>query len=485
MGIYLNEDNSNYFTSYGEELMNEPALRDYIGRYCRGQVKAVFLSPNAQRTSYMGAVLDPIWEGISQLPDGNASFRGKLIPKVFARMARNTLILHEKGLNPYVIWLDELKRRGMQGWISMRMNDLHSVEDPDDFQHDRFWRENPQFWCAPYMGDCYGFALDFAEKEVRDYKLRLVSEYLALFDFMGLELDFLRFPAYFKPGHEVRDAHFISEMLREIRNMTEEAAQKRGHRIKLAARVPSTPDNALRIGLDVLAWQKEALLDEITVSNFWPCTDSDMPMELWRNLLGGHAVINAGLELWSATTEEKFGGNVGISSGFASQYLHRGADNIYLFNHMWGNTGLHDDEGFCRFLDACGERESAYSQWRRHAITFRTRLPLGSPSEIAVPCHVEGFRSFRLNVGGGIEGRNATVIVGLDAALDASQAVELRLNGNPLEKAEFPKQSYPPSMKAGICGKCPAPVLHEGDNVISVFIDAPGAKVVWVEICIY
>ena len=120
-----------------------------------------------------------------------------------------------------------------------------------------------------YFGDWFGRALDYGFSAVRDYRMALIAEYLELFECDGIELDWLRFPVCLKPGCEIEDAEAVTDVVRRTRKLADAKGEERHCRIKVGVRVPSRPDDARRLGYDVLTWSKEGLLVWLIGVLFW------------------------------------------------------------------------------------------------------------------------------------------------------------------------------------------------------------------------
>ena len=63
---------------------------------------------------------------------------------------RTSRDLHSRGIDPYALWIARSRKHKIAPWISMRMNDLHNVDDPGSYMHSTFWRSHPEFRRVPY-----------------------------------------------------------------------------------------------------------------------------------------------------------------------------------------------------------------------------------------------------------------------------------------------------------------------------------------------
>ena len=108
------------------------------------------------------------------------------------------------GLDPYAIWISRCREKRISPWLSMRMNDVHSVDDPSHFLHSTFWREHPEYWRVPHgsAAPWVNRALNYAHAAVREHQMSFVRELLERYDADGLELDWMRFGYHLTPGRE-------------------------------------------------------------------------------------------------------------------------------------------------------------------------------------------------------------------------------------------------------------------------------------------
>jgi|GEM_PF-563734 len=466
--LYLNEDCSNFFfRDFKPEDISEAFARDYITHYIRGGVKGVLLNPNAMRCSYRTSAegWNSIWDGCEVKPDGKICFRGKEIDAHYTQWIGNAVRFDEKGIDPYAVWLDTLRRNGVEGWISMRMNDCHNVHNADDPLHNDFWRKNPQFRVIP--GGASG--LDFSHPEVRQHILRLVRELFDRYDMDGFELDWMRSPRYFKDGCERQNAECLTELMREVKKIASEAEKKRGHKIKVSVRIPSRPEFASRLGFDYAAWVDGGLVDMVTVSNFYPVTDSETPVEVWKRVLGDSVRLAVGLEFqhglrpggrhYRNTPEHVY--------GFANQFFSRGADAIYLFNHMYGKTGIYDLTRMEEMLWNTATPSALQSVARRHAWTYPSLgFNAGINNGPVLPEKLVVWAPLRFDAGKNTAGRGGYVIVGCTEKKGLITELLVKVNGVDCGKGIPP----PARLNFGVqtAWRIPAGVLRDDDNIVEL-----------------
>ena len=497
-GISVNEDCTNflYHADFREGAASDRSLildglRRFADYYGQGQVREVIFNANCQKVSYGTRTrFDTWWTDCEFQADGNVLYKGVPLASGLASIAQNAKRLHDLGINPYSVWFNRLRETGYSPWISMRMNDMHGGR-PEDYLTCNFWSEHPELRSTP--GGPSGY--DFAQEEVQNFSLELVREYLTLFDVDGIELDWTRFMEMFRLGHELTDAPRITDFIRNVRREADAAAGRLGHPVKVGVRIPSRPDEALELGYDFRAWVKEKLVDMIVPTNFFPSTDYDMPLETWRKLVGPEIILGAGLEVWTGITVpgDMYNNPPEMVFGYAAQYWHRGADRIYLFNHLVGMTGdiEKDAAWMAKILAAAGSKETAYAAHRRHVVTYCVARP-NQPRYVTLPAQVLASKAWRLNVGGGTVGRHAMVVLGvlpLEADLE-----QLSVSVNGMECAEAdqlpewfslkPQFTVTNEQRTLVVRRIPAEALVDGYNDIRV--DNAGAPITvnWVEILI-
>ncbi len=140
---------------------------------------------------------------------------------IWTRISGNFAHLVKLGYDPTGVVVDRARLRGLEAFVTFRMNELHDVDVPGSPLLSEFWKSHPQYRVGGYEG--WGaMALNYAEPEVRDYYFALLSEVCNRFDIDGLEMDFMRFP-YFFPRDTTRMKEYagvMTEFVRRVRAMT-------------------------------------------------------------------------------------------------------------------------------------------------------------------------------------------------------------------------------------------------------------------------
>ncbi len=477
----------------GREPMNREGLRSHLDTLCRGGVTDILLNVNAQKAMYLSDVWERYWDNIERGPDGKWRSHGVELDGEPVRVS-NCRLMHENVPDAEQYYVDYGRSLGRKIHLSMRMNDLHTVGDPKSDSLGAFWLEHPEYRRAPFYdpGHWYSKALDYAIPAVREHMMKLIREILTRFDCDGIELDWMRHPFNFRPGMEEQGLGILTEFMREVRALARTAAVRSGRPLEVSVRVPARPDDARRTGYDVVRWSREDLVDRVIATSIHPTTDYDMPFELWKSLLAPATRIAAGFEFRADSIPNWWGKGAlvvprEVFLGHVASCLHRGADEIYLYNYF--NPATFGEENWLHMMTHGGRRGDAEAQVRRHIVTYCDSQAPGIGPDAILPLHLSWngqYEAVRLNVGGTTAGRRARVILGFarEEGQSAAPACGVRINGgDALAKADLAEQEYPPYVGAYAAFEIAPGMLHDGDNVIDIG-NAADARVAvnWCEI---
>ncbi len=401
-GLLENEDCTNffYFQDFPEGKAGEIVDR-YVDVLAGAGVTALMCNTNARRTNYRSRVWEAFWDGYDPQGPDDQPFLAALPParrKTYRKLVGNMLEVHRQGVDYPARTIQRCRHHGISPWISLRMNDVHENNNLDHPFHSAFWRR-PELFRQGHPG-YFARALDYAHAEVRDHYRALIVETLERYDLDGLELDFMREPYLFSVGKEQEGRPLLTEWLRGIRTLANDAAKRRGHPVKLGVRVPSRPETALALGLDAPAWAKENLVDLVVAAPRWRTVEFDMPLDPWRELLGNRVTLAGGLEAHYCpnpaapqrpVTEEQ-------ATGAAVAVLTGGAAVVYLFNYFQHGHPAWSVPDYQRTLKTFSSLESLLKKPRCHAVTFRD---LTAPGETyRAPLPASGTRlSFPMSLG--------------------------------------------------------------------------------------
>ena len=316
-GLILNDDASNFL--YAADSLSREDLDAYLARLEGTQVGMVSwcVAFGGYVTYYESEVTEPVGSGFVLHDDVKQ-----------ARFAHNRMALASEVGDYCGYVFERLAEMGIPALASFRMNDAHMSSAPTGPVAGRFWM-NHRDWCLGEPFGYYGSCLDYTHPQVREYLRRLVLEVVGKFpQIAGVELDAMRSPFFFPDGEGRAKAPIITDFVRQIRRDLDEAAERAGRdRHLLRINVPRDPELALESGLDVAAWADEGLVDGIAAGCY--NTDFQIPIEQWREMLGGHIPVHAYVNCSHAMGEYL---SLESYRGAAANAWGAGADGVYLFN---------------------------------------------------------------------------------------------------------------------------------------------------------
>jgi len=482
--VIYNLDCSEFFVGTFGPVVPE-TIDAFVDAHAAAGITDLFINVNAQRTNYPSDVWESSWNGYDPTAGDDQPFFAGIDPKrrFETNWPKAVLSLHEQGCDYPRRMIDRARHNKLGAWISVRMNDSHYPDRPDHPFHSTFWRSHPG-WHLSNKG------LDYEQPEVREHYLKLVREICGRYDVDGVELDFLRFWLYFRPGREHHGATLMVDFIEQARAATREAEKRFGHPVKLAVRVPGVPWIARRHGLDAVAWGKAGLVDLIVAGSFWPSVNSDMPVETWKGLLIGTDVdvavhledgINSGASGRRTMTHEEMRGV--LTSG-----LHRGADAVYFFNLFTGPYQRWPREHHNRLLADAGSYAALRAAPRRHVLTVTSPWSAGEPGDSRSLPYTGKHGVFRLHIGPKPRPQQETRIELV--VPDHDEPLNVSLNGIP---CKWSKLAEPKHIKAsGWKGPgqeprhvyaVPPDAISDGYNLIEA-VALKDVKITWVEIAV-
>jgi len=409
--IHINEDDGHFYGCHPAEDMTVAGLRRLVDFYARGtQVTSVLFCVSMQKAMFDSKTREPIYEGYD--PDGgpdqpflqglNDTHRALTPGDHGANWIHNLWLLNRgRGIDQFHVWLERCRHHGVEGWLTVRMNDCHGLQEYEQLRRgtgdydgwallcpSSYWKKHPQYRRAPYREErSWEGALDFARPAVRRRQLRFIQEVLERYDLFGLELDWLRWALHFKPGYEAEGRSILNAFVREVHELCRSAARRLKHPVRLGVRVPAEPQSAWDLGYDVPAWCAEGHVDQVVISGFGGVANFDYPVALWRQLLGKDVRLLA-LTEGIGVPYPAFGTPVAhedVWRGNAAAALHRGVDGLYLFNACYMETHEPDRSQFHGLLRAIGSLRTLARHPRRAVVTYPQMYAAGTSARTVLP----------------------------------------------------------------------------------------------------
>ena len=247
-----------------------------------------------------------------------------------------TAALIARGTDPLEVMVKFCRENDMEIFWSMRMNDTHDTADP--LLRPRWKTDHPEYLMGtkdhpPRKG---GWTrVNYGRKEVREMAFAVIKDVCQRYDVDGIELDFFRHPLFFKSQILGRDAteedcQLMTDLMRRVREATEEIGLKRGRPILVSVRVPDSVEGASVMGMDIGRWMDEGLIDILAVSGYFRLNDWETTVALGKK----HNVpVFAGLS--ESRMRDDPGGvrrSIETYRARAMNAWDAGVDSVYLFN---------------------------------------------------------------------------------------------------------------------------------------------------------
>ncbi len=272
--IYNNDGSSIFFNFKGGKARTSVTAADvhrWVDEVAGMQVDTYMICPNmCMRLAYPSKVVRMLGAGEEITKENGYDGNVKVC-------AENIRSLVDQGYDPIGLVIDRAREKGLETFVTYRMNEAHTTHIPESAFNSKFWREHPEWRVGngPYEQG----ALNYATPQVRQHMLARLREICDRYGdrIDGLELDWLRFPVHFKiigSDHwvyhklDVKNTPVMTQFLRNVRALTNQCGQKRGRPLLLAVRVPPTLALSRQMCLDPVTWADEGLIDFLTVSHF-------------------------------------------------------------------------------------------------------------------------------------------------------------------------------------------------------------------------
>ncbi len=422
-GIFLNIDiNTVTFPFLNrlceQETVTEEDLYPFIDQYVGTQITDIALNVLCQVSVTPTEVMTWLPELLER--DEIAGEEVDLLHSVEGEYSLEGLhtVTREHGIDPYAVWFRRSREQGFRTWLSVRPNDCHDPGKISWLHGDLYYEAIEKGWTVG-GSDYFRYCFNYAEDEIRARMLAYIREQLTRYDVDGLELDFSREWRCFPAGVRNR-ADIMTGFFADVNEIVAEAEAKWGHEIKITTRMMRDIGQNLAFGFDLEAIVGQKLVDSVTVCPRWESCDSDMPIDEWK------AAFPA-IEIYAGLTDLTLGKSTDLlaASAYAAQYLHQGADKIYLFN-FYNNPFAPNDRN-TRLYRLCGSLETLDGRPQRCIVTYQDTVPSGKEGWKPLPAKLDGF-TLDIAAGPVTEEDKLRVILGIEGTFDP-EAVRVTVNG--------------------------------------------------------
>ncbi|MAE65002.1 MAG: hypothetical protein CMJ18_12095 [Phycisphaeraceae bacterium] len=265
---------------------------------------------------------------------------------LYPGMAKSDVERHEKicnrmrslmdaGTDPLKVVLDFCHDLGKEMFASFRMNMIQDSWRPEF--NLQFKRDHPETLLGR-RGDyehgepdslraMYWSAFDYANPAVHTQRIGLIDDICSRYDVDGMELDFWRWPVFFKPtleGRPVEPEHVeqMTGFVRQVRQRMMEIEKQRGRPLLLAARALDSLEICRDLGLDFETWLRERLIDVLIVGGHY--SRDAVPVAEWVKLAHQHDV-----PVYACFYRSR---GIEMDRALAALYHAAGVDGVYTFN---------------------------------------------------------------------------------------------------------------------------------------------------------
>jgi hypothetical protein len=280
------------------------------------------------------------------------------------------------GTDPLEVTSNYARENGFEFFWSNRINDTHDAGHRPDNPYER-WSKLKQAH-PEYLFGTVGERLphgrwssvDFSHKEIRDLCVQYYTEVCENYDVDGIELDFFRHLYLFKEvargslASEVQ-LDMMTDMLTQIREMTERVGMKKGKTILVLVRIPDSMEYCRGVGIDLETWMEKGLVDIVVGSGYFR-------LNFWKYLVNaGHKY---GVKVYAGLSEPRVKKEHALLMRLQSPvYRARsaaawqaGVDGIYIFNEY--NTRS-------RYLKEIGSADKLKDRNKLYFATYRNGNP--------------------------------------------------------------------------------------------------------------
>ncbi len=169
---------------------------------------------------------------------------------------------------------------------------------------------------------------NLSNPDARHYRLQVLQELAANYDFDGIQLDFARHVPCLPPGRQWELREGVTEYVRQARLMLLDLEKKRGRPYLLAVRVPESLHGCHLDGFDVEVWAQQNLVDIFTLGE----RSSEVNLADFRRVVAGkHIKLQPCLDDHHATDGYR-SPPVDFFRGVFGNWWQQGADSVVTFN---------------------------------------------------------------------------------------------------------------------------------------------------------
>jgi hypothetical protein len=395
-------------------------------------------------------------------------------------------------------------------FISYRLNDGHHVRElktalaqgrPSRAMSRFYWQNYQKYRLGPDPSDWSQAVFNWAIPEVREHKFALIGEICRRYDIDGLELDFLRHYAYFRPAETTspQRRRIMTEFVRRVREVLD-ATAPRGQRRWLCVRVPTLIETHDVLGID-LAALVAAGVDMVNLSaSYFTTQATDLPrvhallpetplyLEMTHTPMTGKALAGSGSQVFQRTTDHQF---------YTTAHLAycQGAAGVSLFNfvyyrdHVLPELGPFNEPPF-HVLPKLNDRAWLARQPQWYFLAGIPSRPPTAKRALPVQLAAGGHRKFSLRMAPTEhQTRDGLLRLMSDEAI-VPRRWQVEFNGIRLAATDFvrkpidhPYEGHLGEPEHYACYICPRSAVRAGANEVHVMLDGSGpGKLIYLDV---
>ena len=415
--------------------------------------------------------------------------------------------LSRQGTDDLRLVIEASRKQGIEVFWSMRMNDIH-----DNAKHESEiaqWKKDHRHVLMGEPQDKKRFPpadprniwtfVDYSHPEVRDLMVATFKEVLAGYDLDGVDLDFLRHPAFFPETRLFRPVtrphlEMMTELVGRVREEVLAASRRRGRPVLMSVRVLPTLAQNRHFGFDIEEWVRRGYLDLIVVGGGYdpftmPAKDMIDRGDQWEvpvyvclsssgfvHSMAGRRFYSTDADQWGQSQPEASEEVAlrGWRAAAANAWL-AGAKGIMTFNlfprhpesratrmarRVWKEIGDPETLAFTDKLYVVENLESLQVGFMMGSVPVEGRLPVRVEPGAAVQRVLPVADDL---AGAGDRLRSLTLRMQL-AGLRSGDAVAVRLNGEKLRLTR--------GRPDWLAGPVPVRAMRRGPNIVRVGLGA-------------
>ena len=188
---------------------------------------------------------------------------------VWYRAGQNAYSLMKRGMDPLAVVTKHANKRGFKFLPHLLLNMLHTP--PSRVTSSRvanFTTQHPEWQVGPepdYPAAIHDLPhrLSYARPEIRKDRLAVIRELVSDYPSDGIEINFHSYAPFIARREVAEHTQTMTNWIREIREICNEAALRQGRPKRLVIRIAGTLEGSRSVGMDLKHWIKKELVDTV------------------------------------------------------------------------------------------------------------------------------------------------------------------------------------------------------------------------------